>query len=171
VRTVLDLLQGLLPTGRSTGSHPSAGSRPADPLADPHLREEARQARGKLATGPHLLVGVRVVATGPTQGAARAAAESTVGGYLLLTSHLGRLRLARPGAAAAWRSAPEHQLMFATVAEVAALAGVPIEPSAYGLPGAAARRRGPGRDTWRWSPPSDGADPTPPGQTWNDPTP
>jgi hypothetical protein len=34
------------------------------------------------------------------------------------------------------------------VAEAAALAGLPAEPSAHGLPGAAARARMPHRDIW-----------------------
>lgn len=38
---------------------------------------------------------------------------------------------------------------LATVAEVAALAGLPFEPATFGLPAGAARHRLPGRDTWR----------------------
>ncbi|GEM_PF-5049419 len=146
LRMILDLIQSVLSTGKGSSSSrtstTSGAPRPED-------REEARAARAKYAAGPHLLVGVRVVTTAATRAAARAAGADVTAGFALLSTCLGRRRLLRPATAAAWRSAPDKQLMLASVAEAAALAGVPVEPAAYGLPGAAARRRGPGRDTWR----------------------
>src|SRR5205814_1480997 len=49
-------------------------------------------------------------------------------------------RLWRAPASAGSRWIPENRMQLATVAEAAALAGLPGEPSAYGLPAAASRR-------------------------------
>jgi hypothetical protein len=150
VRLTLDAVVSLLSTGSSSrASTPRGGSRPEGRLQDPVMRKEAHDAHTKFAAGARLLVGVRVVTTGETRKAARATAEGVVGGFAYLGGHLGRVRQRRTRSVAAWRTATEAELMLATVAEVAALAGLPTEPAAYGLPAAASRRRGPGPDNWR----------------------
>jgi len=116
---------------------------------DPYQTELARQARIKYATAPHLLVAVHALAVGPTTAAARAAAADITSGYGLLGGHLTRRRLWRARTATRWRWAPETRMTLATVAEAAALAGLPAEPATYGMPAAASRHRLPGRDTWR----------------------
>jgi hypothetical protein len=119
----------------------------ADPM-DPLVAEQARQARAKHAAAPHLLVALRAFATGPTVAAARAAAADITSGYTLLSPHWRPRRLRQPATAAHYRWVPEQRMHLATVAETAALAGLPAEPSAYGLPAAASRRVPPSRDTF-----------------------
>ena len=118
---------------------------------DPYTAELARQARAKFADAPHLLVAVHAVTTGPTKAAARAAAADITSGFGLLSAHFTRRRIRRGAIAAAQRWVPENRMSLASVAETAALAGLPAEPAAYGLPAAASRRRTPTRDTFRAS--------------------
>jgi hypothetical protein len=115
---------------------------------DPIVAEHARHARARYATSPHLLVAVRSFATGPSVAAARAAAADITSGYSLLSPHWRRSRLWRPATAARSRWVPASRMQLATLAETAALAGLPAEPSAYGLPAAASRRLPPTRDTF-----------------------
>jgi hypothetical protein len=137
VSGVLDLL-----TPCSSASKASSGT------TDPVVAEQARQARAKYAAGPHLLVAIRATATGATMAAARAAAADITSGYSLLSPHWRPRRVRRPVTAAHWRWVPEVRMQVASVAEAAALAGLPVEPSAYGLPSAASRRLPPTRDTF-----------------------
>lgn len=131
---------------------PASSRRTARTPHDPYLAELARQARGKLAAAPHLLVAVYATATGPTQAAALAAAADITSGFGLLSPHFTRRRLRRDGpTAAAHRWVPESRMSLAAVAEAAALAGLPAEPAAHGLPSAAARRRPGSRDIFRTS--------------------
>ncbi|GAB1641536.1 hypothetical protein KRMM14A1259_19590 [Krasilnikovia sp. MM14-A1259] len=127
-------------TRRRTNSH------------DPYLAELARQARGKLAAAPHLLVAVYATGIGPTKPAALAAAADITAGFGLLSAHFTRRRLRRGATAAAQRWVPQARMSLAAVAETAALAGLPAEPAAYGLPAAASRRRPGGRDLFRAGP-------------------
>jgi len=113
---------------------------------DPLVAEHARQARAKHAQAPHLLVTVRAFATGPTVPAARAAAADITSGYTLLSPHWRPRRVQRAATAACWRWVPASRMQLATTAETAALAGLPAEPSAYGLPAAASRRIPASRD-------------------------
>ena len=124
-----------------------SGRRQPGPM-DPVVAEHARQARAKHAQAPHLLVTVRAFATGPTVPAARAAAADITSGYILLSPHWRPRRLRRAATAACWRWVPASRMQLATAAETAALAGLPAEPSAYGLPAAASRRIPPSRDTF-----------------------
>jgi hypothetical protein len=140
ILAVLDLLT----PGPST-STTDRGAR----TTDPYQVELARQARLKYATAPHLLVAVHALAVGPTTAAARAAAADITSGYGLLSGHLTRRRLRHARTAARWRWAPATRMTLATVAETAALAGLPAEPATFGMPAAASRHRLPGRDTWR----------------------
>lgn len=141
--TILAVLDFIMPgPSTSTTDHSARAT-------DPYQTELARQARIKYATAPHLLVAIHALAVGPTTAAARAAAADITSGYGLLGGHLTRRRLRRPRAAARSRWAPETRTTLATVAEAAALAGLPAEPATYGLPAAASRHRLPGRDTWR----------------------
>lgn len=116
--------------------------------SDPYLAELARQARAKHSIAPHLLVAVRAVAAGPTKAAALAAAADITSGYGLLGPHFTRRRI-RNGHLAAVRWVPAARMSLASVAEAALLAGLPAEPAAYGLPGAASRRRTAGGDIFR----------------------
>ncbi|GLY98844.1 hypothetical protein [Actinoplanes sp. NBRC 103695] len=127
---------------------PSGSKRRAGPT-DPYMAELARQARAKFADAPHLLVAVHAVATGPTTAAARAAAADITSGFGLLSAHFTRRRLHRGAVAAADRWVPETRMSLVSVTEAAALAGLPSEPAAYGLPGAASRRRAATRDVFR----------------------
>jgi hypothetical protein len=136
--------------------NPPTGSRHADPM-DPVVAEQARQARAKHGQAPHLLVAIRAFATGPTTEAARAAAADITSGYTLLSAHWRPRRLWQPVAAAHARWVPEGRMQLATVAETAALAGLPAEPSAYGLPAAPSRRLPPNRDTFAPSGPALGS--------------
>jgi hypothetical protein len=113
---------------------------------DPIVAEQARHARAQYADAPHLLVAVRVFTIGPTAAAARAAADEITSGFILLSPHWRRRRLCRAVTAAWWRWVPEPRMHLATVAEAAALAGIPAEPSTYGLPAAASRRIPASRD-------------------------
>lgn len=139
LRVVLAGVLDFLTPGPSAGHHRSA-------TADPIVAEQARRARTKHAAGPHLLVAVRATATGPTIAAARAAAADITSGYSLLSPHWRPHRLRRAATAARSRWIPEARMQVAAVAEAAALAGLPVEPSAYGLPSAASRRLPAGRD-------------------------
>jgi hypothetical protein len=125
---------------------------------DPYAAELARQARAKYASAPHLLVAVRATATGPTRAAARAAAADITSGFGLLSAHFTRRRVRRPVTAARYRWVPLSRMILASIVETAALAGLPAEPAAYGLPAAASRRRPASRDVFA-------AGPVPPGTT------
>ena len=120
--------------------------------ADPYLAELARQARGKLAAAPHLLVAVHATTTGPTVAAARAAAADITSGFGLLSAHFTRRRLRRAHATATRRWVPPSRMTLASVQETAALAGLPAEPSAHGMPAAASRRRPASRDVFTAGP-------------------
>ncbi|MBN1172484.1 MAG: hypothetical protein JXA67_09965, partial [Micromonosporaceae bacterium] len=115
---------------------------------DPYAAELARQARIKYADAPHLLVCVRAITTGATRAAARAAADDVTSGFGLLTAHSRRRRLRGPAMVAHWRWVPETGMTLVGVTEVAALAGLPAEPAAYGLPAAASRRRPASREVF-----------------------
>ncbi|MFI1989709.1 hypothetical protein [Actinoplanes sp. NPDC020271] len=119
---------------------------------DPYLTELARRARLKYGAGPHFLVAVFATAGGPTKEAARSAAAAITGGFGLLSAHFSRRRLRRGASAAADRWVRPQQMSLAGVDEVAALAGLPIEPAVHGLPAAASRRRPGGRDVFRAGP-------------------
>ncbi|MFY1632375.1 hypothetical protein ACN27F_03650 [Solwaraspora sp. WMMB335] len=127
---------------------PSSPKRRTNPT-DPYTAELARRARAKYADAPHLLVAVHAIATGPTMPAARAAVADISSGFGLLSAHFTRRRLRHGAVAAADRWVPEARMILVSVAEAAALAGLPAEPAAYGLPGAASRRRAATRDIFR----------------------
>jgi hypothetical protein len=127
-------------------------TRRTAPPHDGYGSDLAAQARAKLEALPHFCVQVRAVACGPTRAAARAAAADITSGYCLLSPHLTPRRLARCRTVASHRAAVPQRMMLASVTEIAALCGLPVEPSAYGLPAAASRRRGPGRLTWTADP-------------------
>lgn len=131
-----------------------ASARSTPRTADPYLAELGRQARTKHAGGPHLLVAIRAAATGPTRAAARAAAADITSGFGLLGVHLTRRRLHRPAGRLRSRWVAEPTMMLATAAETAALAGLPAEPAAYGLPAAASRRRPANHDVFHAGPAS-----------------
>ncbi|WP_203714478.1 hypothetical protein [Asanoa siamensis] len=116
---------------------------------DPYLTELARRARAKFADAPHLLIAVHATATGPTPAAARSAAADITSGFGLLSPHFTRRRLRRGATAAADRWVPEARMSLVSVTEAAALAGLPAEPAAFGLPAAASRRRAATRDVFR----------------------
>ncbi|MEV7231249.1 hypothetical protein AB0M79_30160 [Polymorphospora sp. NPDC051019] len=118
---------------------------------DPYIAELARQTRAKYADAPHLLVAVHAVATGPTKPAARAAVADVSSGFGLLSAHFTRRRLRHGAVTAADRWVLEARMSLVSVAEAAAIAGLPAEPAAYGLPGAASRRRAATRDIFRTS--------------------
>jgi len=130
---------------------PATRRSPSGRTSDPYTAELARQARAKFADAPHLLVAVHAIATGPTKAAAQAAAADATSGFGLLSAHFTRRRLHRGHVAAAQRWVPANRMSLASITEAAALAGLPAEPAAYGLPGAASRRRVPTRDTFRAS--------------------
>ncbi|GAA4469743.1 hypothetical protein [Phytohabitans houttuyneae] len=130
---------------------PATPKSPSGTTTDPYTAELARQARAKFADAPHLLVAVHAIATGPTKAAARAAAADITSGFGLLSPHFTRRRMRRGAVTAAERWVPAKRMSLACVTEAAALAGLPAEPAAYGLPGAASRRRVPTRDTFRAS--------------------
>jgi hypothetical protein len=141
LRAVLAGVLDFVTPGSTGGHHRSA-------TMDPIIAEQARKARAKHAAGPHLLVAIRAVATGPTLAAARAAASDITSGYSLLSPHWRPHRLPHAATAARSRWVPEARMQLAAVAEAAALAGLPIEPSAYGLPSAASRRLPATRDVF-----------------------
>ncbi|WP_345514704.1 hypothetical protein [Phytohabitans houttuyneae] len=130
---------------------PATRKSPSGTTTDPYTAELARQARAKFADAPHLLVAIQAIATGPTKAAARAAAADVTSGFGLLSAHFTRRRMRRGAVTAAERWVPAKRMSLASVSEAAALAGLPAEPAAYGLPGAASRRRVPTRDTFRAS--------------------
>ena len=140
---VLDLIQPHKPT---------AGTRRVSPLTDPYLAEVAAAARHKANRGPHLLIAVRVFTAAPTRAAARSVNNEAANGFGLVSRQLGIRRLHRPRHAAQYRWVAEPAMSVATIAETAAVAGLPAEPAAYGLPGAASHRRSPTADGWRPSP-------------------
>lgn len=119
---------------------------------DPYLAELARQARGKLAAAPHLLIAVHATTTGPTVAAARAAAADITSGFGLLSPHFARRRLRRAQPAATWRWVSASRMTLASVDETAALAGLPVEPTAHGMPAAASRRRPASREVFTAGP-------------------
>ncbi|GIF16879.1 hypothetical protein [Actinoplanes teichomyceticus] len=121
---------------------------------DPYLAELARQARAKSNAAPHLLVAIYATGAGPTKAAALAAAADITSGFGLLSAHFARRRLRGGSTVAAQRWVPESRMSVAAVAEAAALAGLPAEPAAYGLPAAASRRRPGNRDVFRAGPAS-----------------
>ncbi|MGA5304571.1 hypothetical protein ACPCHT_31995 [Nucisporomicrobium flavum] len=129
---------------------PAGSSR--RPAHDPYRADLARQARGKLADAPHLLVAVYATGTGPTNAAALAAAADITSGFGLLSAHFTRRRLRRGPLAATQRWVPQAWMSLASIGEAAALAGLPAEPAAHGLPAAASRRRPGGRDLFRAGP-------------------
>jgi hypothetical protein len=133
---------------------PATPARTGRTPRDPYLAELARQARGKLAAAPHLLVAVYATGTGPTKAAALAAAADITSGFGLLSAHFTRRRLRRGATAARQRWVPEARMSLAAIGEAAALAGLPAEPAAHGLPAAASRRRPGGRDVFRAGPAS-----------------
>ncbi len=119
---------------------------------DPYMAELARRARGKLSAAPHLLIAVYATGAGPTKAAALSGAADITSGFGLLSAHFTRRRLRGGTTAAAQRWVPASRMSLATVGEAAALAGLPAEPAAYGLPAAASRRRPGGRDIFRAGP-------------------
>lgn len=145
LRTLLIGILDVVTPGPSSRKHTASRS-------DPYLNELARQARGKLAAAPHLLVAVHATATGPTVAAARAAAADITSGFGLLSAHFTRRRLRRAHAAATWRWVPASRMTLASVEETAALAGLPAEPSAHGMPAAASRRRPASREVFTAGP-------------------
>jgi len=154
-----DLLAGTLRAGilvvldLITPGPPARKAPSGRTTTDPYTAELARQARAKFADAPHLLVAVHAIATGPTKAAARAAAADITSGFGLLSAHFTRRRfsrrMSRGAVAAAERWTPANRMSLASVTEAAALAGLPAEPAAYGLPGAASRRRTATRDIFR----------------------
>ncbi|MEU8182036.1 hypothetical protein AB0B86_14860 [Micromonospora sp. NPDC049047] len=130
----------------------SSSTRRRPSPTDPYTAELARQARAKYADAPHLLVAVHAVATGPTKPAALAAAADVSSGFGLLSAHFTRRRLRHGAVTAADRWVPEARMSLVSVAEAAAFAGLPAEPAAYGLPGAASRRRAATREVFRAAP-------------------
>ncbi|MFJ8685515.1 hypothetical protein [Micromonospora wenchangensis] len=116
---------------------------------DPYAAELARQARVKSTDAPHLLVAVQTVAVGPTRAAASAAAADVSSGFGLLSPHFTRRRLRRGTRAVADRWVPGSRMSLAGIGDAAALAGLPAEPTAYSLPGAASRRRAATREVFR----------------------
>lgn len=127
---------------------PGTSRSPSGRAADPYHAELARQARTKYAVAPHLLVAVHATASGPTTEAARAAAQDIASGYSLLSPYWRQRRIRRAAISAATRWTPTSRMVLASVAEVAALTGLPAEPAAHGLPSAAARRLPVGRDVF-----------------------
>ncbi len=142
VRAVILLILNVITPGPST-------RRPTTTRTDPYTADLARQARAKYAAAPHLLVAVHATATGPTRAAASAAAADITSGYGLLSAHFARRRLRRGPTDAVSRWVPESRMVLASVDEAAALASLPTEPAAFGLPAAASRRRVASRDIFR----------------------
>lgn len=140
--TVLDLLTPV----------PATHGTQTSPAHDPSVAEAARQARGKLAAGPHFLIEIRASTSAVSRPAARAACAEVTAGFALLSPDLVPRRLARPRTVTRLRPLSPKRGLLVGVAELAALAGVPAEPAAYGLPAAAARRRPPVRGVWHAGP-------------------
>lgn len=150
LRETLDLFT---PGARTPRRTPAAGAQAA---------ELARLGRDKSADTPHLLVAVHALASGPTRAAAVAASADITAGFALLSAHLTRRRLYRAATRARWRWAGPSQMVLAGCTEVAALAGLPAEPTLFGLPAAGARMRPPAHDTWRAPPPAPATTPAAP---------
>jgi hypothetical protein len=142
LRTVLDLLT---PAPATHGTQTS-------PAHDPSLAEAARQARGKLASGPHFLIEIRALTSAVSRPAARAACAEITAGFALLSPDLVPRRLGRPRTVTRLRPLSPKRGLLGGVTELAALTGVPAAPAAYGLPAAAARRRPPVRGVWHAGP-------------------
>lgn len=144
LRTVLDLLT----------PGPTARASRTNPAHDPELAERTKQARGKLAAGPHFVIEIRALTSAINRPVARAACAEVTAGFALLSPDLAPRRLARPRSATRLRPLSLTRGILVSVAELAALTGVPAEPAAYGLPAAAARRRPPVRGVWHAGPAS-----------------
>lgn len=142
VRAVLDLATGARTTTSSGGRVGQQAER------DPYATQLAAGARAKYGDPPHLVATVYAAAGGPTKAAAHAAAEDISSGYGLVSAQLSRRRVRRPHTRINIRWAPVAGMTLVSVTEAAALAGLPLEPAAYGLPAAAARSRTPTRDVW-----------------------
>ncbi len=155
LRAGISGLLDLVMQGPSGSGHPSGRT-------DPVVAEQARQARAKHAAGPHLLDAIRATATGPTLAAARAAAADITSGYSLLSAHWRPTRLRRAVTVTNGRWIPEKAMQLATAAETAALAGLPAEPSAYGMPAAGSRRLPASRDVFTAPAAGDRPDARPP---------
>lgn len=146
------LLRGgfdLVQSGASTRSKSSPEAR--SPLADPFDSERAKLARLKGAQKPHLLVGVQVFAAGEDAKAATAGVLDIAGGFPSVSTQLRWRRMWRPAVRAATRWIGEDAMVLSTLSETAALAGLPAEPSLYGLPAASSRHRPGTSDTFRTS--------------------
>lgn len=148
---VINLLHGLVTTGHGQTHSSRTGAGPQSPLADPFQAERAKLARIKGGTPPHLLVGVQVFAAAETAAAARAGVLDIAGGYPAVSAELRWRRIIRAASRATDRWIPEAAMVLATTAETAALAGLPAEPSLYGLPAASSRHRPTTNDTFRTS--------------------
>jgi hypothetical protein len=142
--------------------HSSRHSHRGATAADPYATQLSVLARRKYADPPHLLATVYAAAAGPTKAAAQAAAADIGSGYGLVSAQFSRHRLHRAGTVVERRWAPVAGMSLVSVAEAAALAGLPAEPSAHGLPAAAARARLPHHDIW--TPTTAAADPPPGGE-------
>lgn len=140
-RGVIAGLDLLTPGPTPRGDH----RRPADPYAT----QLARAARDKYADAPHLLVQVSAVAAGPTRAAARAAAADITSGFGLLGPYLHPRPLRQTRSRAGIRWAHPARMSLVSVTELAMLAGLPAEPTTFGMPAALARHRLPAADTWR----------------------
>jgi hypothetical protein len=154
MRAVLDLATAARTTTSSSGRVGQQRER------DPYATQLTAGARAKYGDPPHLLATVYAAAAGPTKPAAHAAAEDISSGYGLVSAQLSRRRLRRPQRRVNSRWAPVAGMTLVSVTEAAALAGLPLEPAAYGLPAAAAQARTPTRDVWTptrdvWTPTSD----------------
>jgi hypothetical protein len=160
LRWVASVMRAVLDLVGPSHAHASAGSgdryRREYQRSDPWLVEQRRQARIRRSSGPHFLITVRTATAGPTRAAARAGAADIASGYALMSSELRTRRLWWPRLSIATRWAPPGAFVLATAAELAALTGLPAEPSLHGLPAAAARSRPPAEGTWHTTtPPAD----------------
>lgn len=145
----LNLIQSTV-TSTSTGSSPRSPQQ-RSPLADPFQAERAKLARIKGSRGAHLLIGVRMFAAATETGAANANVNDISGGYAAVSAMFTRRRQWRAHKAAVTRWMPAQAMFLATVTETAAVAGIPADPPAYGLPAASSRRRPGSNDTFRAS--------------------
>lgn len=153
IQAVLDLFVHGPPTTSSSGR-----------IRDPEYGEQTRAARAKNAARPLFTIHVRAFATGPSRAAARAAVADITSGFSLLTTGLAPRRLPRPRARAAGRTVPTSRRVLASVTDLAVLAGLPAEPSLYGMPAAPARRLPATGDVWH---PSAPPHPDYPEQPWS----
>lgn len=141
VRGLLDLAT----PGKTSPQHQPGGRQSVDPYA----AQQAQQARTKYGQPPHLLAAVYAAGLGPTKAAARAAAADISSGYGLISAQLTRRRLFRACTVLNQRRATLAAMMLVSVAEAAALAGLPAErPPRTGCrpppPAAVARGETPG---------------------------